>query len=71
MCSRTSTWMFSRTCRWLVEGLVDGGVAVALSLSLRLVLGRRVGVDALGVVVRFEDVLQERNIRSSYGLVWS
>ena len=53
--------MFSRTCRWLVEGLVDGGVAVALSLSLRLVLGRRVGVDALGVVVRLEDVLQERN----------
>ena len=53
--------MFSRTCRWLVEGLVDGGVAVALSLSLRLVLGRRVRVDALGVVVRLEDILQERN----------
>ena len=53
--------MFSRTCRWLVEGLVDGGIAVALSLSLGLVLGRRVGVDALGVVVRLEDILQERN----------
>ena len=63
--------MFSRTCRGLVEELVDGGVAVALSLSLGLVLGGRVGVDALGVVVRLEDVLQERNIRSSYGLVWS
>ena len=49
-----------RICRWLVEGLVDGGVAVALSLSLGLVLGRRVGVDALGVVVGLEDVLQER-----------
>ena len=53
--------MFSRTCKWLVEGLVDGGIAVALSLSLRLVLGGRVGVDALGVVVGLEDVLQERN----------
>ena len=53
--------MFSRTCRWLVEELVDGGVAVALSLSLGLVLGGRVGVDALGVVVRLEDILQERN----------
>ena len=50
-----------RNCRWLVEGLVDGGIAVALSLSLRLVLGRRVRVDALGVVVRLEDILQERN----------
>merc|ERR1712177_93180 len=49
--------MFSRTCRWLDEELVDGGIAVALSLSLGLVLGRRVGVDALGVVVRLEDVL--------------
>ena len=53
--------MFSRTCRWLVEGLVDGGIAVTLPLSLGLVLGRRVGVDALRVVVRLEDVLQERN----------
>merc|ERR1719186_679166 len=57
VCSRTSRWIFSRTCRWLVEGLVDGGIAVALSLSLGLVLGRRVGVDALGIVVRLEDVL--------------
>merc|ERR1719270_352048 len=46
-----------RNCRWLVEELVDGGVAVALSLSLGLVLGGRVGVDTLGVVVRLEDVL--------------
>merc|ERR1719270_683433 len=46
-----------RNCRWLVEELVDGGIAVALSLSLGLVLGRRVGVDALGIVVRLEDVL--------------
>ena len=53
--------MFSRTCRWLVEELVDGGIAVTLPLSLGLVLGRRVGVDALRVVVRLEDVLQERN----------
>ena len=59
--------MFSRTCRWLVEELVDGGIAVALSLSLGLVLGRRVGVDALRVVVRLEDVLQERN---SF-IIWS
>merc|ERR1719499_2961207 len=57
VCSRTSRWMFSRTCRWLLQGLVDGGIAVALSLSLGLVLGRRVGVDTLGVVVRLEDVL--------------
>ena len=55
MCSETVE------CRWLVEGLVDGGIAVALSLSLGLVLGRRVRVDALGVVVRLEDILQERN----------
>merc|ERR1712223_2345165 len=40
-----------------VEELVDGGIAVTLSLSLGLVLGRRVRVDALGVVVRLEDVL--------------
>ena len=53
--------MFSRTCRWLVEGLVDGGIAVTLSLSLGLVLGGRVRVDALGVVVRLEDVLQKKN----------
>ena len=53
--------MFSRTCRWLVEELVDGGIAVALSLSLGLVLGGCVGVDALGVVVRLEDVLQKKN----------
>ena len=59
--------MFSRTCRWLVEELVDGGIAVTLSLSLGLVLGRRVGVDALRVVVRLEDVLQERN---SF-IIWS
>ena len=56
-----------RNCRWLVEELVDGGIAVALSLSLGLVLGRRVGVDALRVVVRLEDVLQERN---SF-IIWS
>merc|ERR1712223_507227 len=40
-----------------VEELVDGGIAVTLSLSLGLVLGRRVRVDALRVVVRLEDVL--------------
>ena len=56
-----------RNYGWLVEGLVDGGVAVALSLSLGLVLGGCVGVDALGVVVRLEDVLQERN---SF-IIWS
>ena len=59
--------MFSRTFRWLVEELVDGGIAVALSLSLGLVLGRRVGVDALGIVVRLEDVLQKKN---SF-IIWS
>merc|ERR1712079_837614 len=45
----------------LVDGcfqeLVDGGIAVTLTLSLGLVLGGRVGVDALRVVVRLEDVL--------------
>ena len=37
---------------------VDGSVAVTSSLGLGLVLGRGVGVDALGVVVRLKDVLQ-------------
>ena len=40
---------------------VDGSVAVTSSLGLGLVLGRGVGVDALGVVVRLEDVLQKKN----------
>ena len=41
---------------------VDGSVAVTSSLGLGLVLGRGVGVDALGVVVRLKDVLQGESV---------
>ena len=46
---------------------VEGGVAVASSLCLGLVLVCGVGVDALSIVVRLEDVLQrEKSLSMGY-----